>query len=163
MSQWQSVIFFKRGKVLFHCELSNPLIVVVLHSGIRVIPSQIWQGIPGIVQIPPHQTTSAVVSSQLHLSLLLQKWRSRSWSSSPREDRGPATGLVTLRLSSPTGLSSEPPWSPNGVFHPHLSKMLQTLDCVAKAAIPPVLADSLWNHLSLIERSLCLCFRYLIG
>lgn len=94
-----------------------------------------------------------------------------SWGSSLREDRLPqpctspcwSARPVTLRLSSPAGLSSKPPPVPNELLPPHLSKTLQTLDCVASAAIPQVPDDSLWNHLSLIERDLCLCFTYLIG
>lgn len=73
-----------------------------------------------------------------------------------------AAGPVTLRLSSPTGLSSEPPSVPNELL-PHLSKTPQTLDYVASAAIPKAADDSLRNRLSLIEKRLYLCFRYLIG
>lgn len=66
------------------------------------------------------------------------------------------------QLCFPTGLSSEPPPMPNELLPPHLLK-LQTLDCVANAAIPWAPDDCLWNHLSLTERGLCFCFTYLLG
>lgn len=88
-----------------------------------------------------------------------------------REDREPllssppccVAGPVHLRLGPPAGLSSVPSWAKNVLLPPHLSKMLETLDCTANSAMPRFSDDSWWTHLSLIERVLFLCFTYLIG
>lgn len=62
----------------------------------------------GASAFPWQRRLSGVRQQPIISSQLLQGWRSKPWGSSLREDRLPQPS-VTLRLSSPTGLSSEPP------------------------------------------------------